>query len=145
MTDFRIFSGKHLFLSLVPRGIVGDSIMYIYCCSGCFFPQGNMQILIMDHGFYNFHDRSIPSFYHTILLWIIGNGELPLNPRFLLEIIESFNLKSPKLFDLNIFIFFSQIFSTMVLHSLNLSNTSSLLFDNYIQVLHDQSSIKEAQ
>lgn len=39
----------------------------------------------MHHGFEKFFNEIVFSFSHTIMLWIMGNNQLPLNLNFLIE------------------------------------------------------------
>ena len=83
---------------------------------------------IMNHSFYNFHDRSILPFCHTIFLWIMGMVSSLLIPCSLQYSLNSLDVNSPPLSDLKILILFTERFSTRALNSLNFSKTSSLFF-----------------
>jgi hypothetical protein len=86
-------------------------------------------ILIKDHSLHYFHYSFVLSLCYTILLRIVGSGELPLDPDIFTKVYKlSFEVYSPPLFDLSILIFLSEIFSIKDLNSLNLLNTLSFDF-----------------
>ena len=102
--------------------------------SGSFILNMHRKILIMKHSSCSFHDSSVLPFCNPILLWIIRSGQLPLNPESLHSLLNSFEVNSLPLSNRKVLIFFLVWFSIKDLNSLNLLNTSSLLFMKYIHV-----------
>ena len=88
MTYCSYHTCKIFFWSLIPQNKVWAFVLEIDCCPRSLCLEWGRDIYVMHHGFSYFTDYSILSFNNPILLEVVGNCYLPLDPWILIEIIE---------------------------------------------------------
>ena len=125
MTEFWFLTGEYFFRCFVIEYSMWSTVLYIQGYSSSFYPYMHGNILIMKHCPYISHDRSILPF----CCGLYGVVNSLLIPEYLHNSLNSFDVNSPPLYDLNVFIFFSMWFSINDLNSLN-------LLKKFIFVLH---------
>jgi hypothetical protein len=88
VSNLRLHSGESLLESHIIQNLMRTQVLNIHSGHGCLYPQKHRQTLIMNHRLRCLNNRLVLSLCNPILMGVVRNSVLPLDPCLNAEITE---------------------------------------------------------